>query len=155
MKIETISRVSDVEKALKKLLKEQIVVGITEETAPRDDGADRNNAEIGYMTEFGEPANNIPQRAVLEPGVESVQEDIGYCMAQATKAILSGKPYEEWLEYAGRIGKEGVQDWIKAGNFVPLSDYTIRMRQDRGNFNEDPLIDTERFINAFTYEKRK
>ena len=155
MKIETKSRVSEIDKATKKLLKEIIAVGITEKTAPRDDGADRNNAEIGYIAEFGDPAQNIPQREVLQPGVKSVSEDIGYCMAQATKAILSGKPYEQWLDYAGKIGKEGVQDWIKAGNFVPLSEYTIRMRQARGNFDETPLIDTERFINAFTYEKRK
>ena len=155
MKIEVKNYVPEFNKALKKLTGHDIVVGVTEETAPRDDEADRNNAEIGYIAEFGDPAQNIPQREVLQPGVESVTEDIGYCMAQATKAILSGKPYEQWLEYAGKIGKEGVQDWIKAGDFVPLAEYTIRMRQARGNFNEDPLIDTKRFINAITFDIRK
>ena len=155
MKIEVTNRVPDFDKALKKLLTQQVAVGVTEETAPRDDGADRNNAEIGYMTEFGEPENNIPQRAVLQPGVASVKQDIGYCLAQAAKAILSGKPYEEWLDYAGKIGKEGVQDFINAGNFAPLSPLTIAMRKARGNSSEAPLIDTERFINSITFTKPK
>ena len=147
--------VPDFEKKIKRVFEQSLVVGITEKTAPRDDGADKNNAEIGYMTEFGVPEENIPQRAVLQPGVENAKYDIGLCLAQAIKASLEGKPFEPWLDEAGKIGVEGVRDLIKAGDFEPLSQLTLAMRRARGNNSEAPLIDTGRFINAFTYEKQK
>lgn len=155
MKLVVKDYVPDFGKKIKRVLDQSLVVGITEKTAPRDDGADRNNAEIGYMTEFGVPEENIPQRAVLQPGTENVKYDIGLCLAQAIKASLSNKPFEPWLDEAGKIAVEGVKDLIRAGDFVPLSAYTIEMRLERGNYRDDPLIDTERFINAFTYEKHK
>lgn len=140
------------EKKIKRVFEQSLIVGITEKTAPRDDGADKNNAEIGYMTEFGVPEENIPQRAVLQPGLDNAKYDIGLCFAQAIKASLEGKPYMTWIERAGEIGVESVKDLIKAGNFVPLSQFTLAMRRARGNNSEAPLIDTGRFINAFTYE---
>ena len=54
----------------------------------RDDGP--TNAEIGYQNEFGSPANNIPARPHLLPGVAAVQDKVAAKLTQAADAAASG-----------------------------------------------------------------
>ena len=71
----TIDKVEDVLRAVKTLTRQQILVGVPSENAERQDdpGAKPspiNNAQLAYVQEFGSPAQNIPARPFLIPGVE-------------------------------------------------------------------------------------
>lgn len=57
--------------ALKSLTKKDVLVGIPAEDSDRDD-VSFGNAGIGYINEYGSPAQNIPPRPHLVPGVKSV-----------------------------------------------------------------------------------
>ncbi|HCA7460069.1 TPA: hypothetical protein MX372_004907, partial [Enterobacter roggenkampii] len=57
--------------ALKSISKKEVLVGIPEEDSERED-VPFGNAGIGYVNEYGSPAQNIPPRPHLIPGVKSV-----------------------------------------------------------------------------------
>ncbi len=154
MKFVIRDRVPDMEKKLKRVFKNEIVVGVTEETAPRENEK-ITNAVIGDIQDHGNEEKNIPKRPFLGTGVESVKYDIGLCLAQALKASLSDKPFRNWLERAGEIGAKGVQDFIKAGNFESLKKSTLAKRRARGNYSTAPLIDTGKLLGSITYDVRK
>ena len=119
MKFVIRDRVPDMQKKLKRVFKNDIVIGVTEETSSRD-GSDVTNALLAGIHENGSESGNIPARPFLGRGIESVKYDIGLCLAQAIKASLTDKPFKVWLERAGEIGAEGVQDFIKGRRFRPL-----------------------------------
>lgn len=158
MKIEVKDHFPGLEKKLKKILKKQIVIGVTEETAPRMN-EEITNAFIGDIQDHGNEARSIPERPFLDAGIESIKYDIGLCMAQAIKSALSeksffGRPYKRWLNKAGEIGAKGVQDFIKAGNFESLKESTLAKRRARGNYSTAPLIDTGQLLGSITYDVR-
>ncbi len=154
MKFVIRDRVPDMQKKLKRVFKNDIVIGVTEETSSRD-GSDVTNALLAGIHENGSESGNIPARPFLGRGIESVKYDIGLCLAQAIKASLTDKPFKVWLERAGEIGAEGVQDFIKAGDFAPLKESTLASRRAKGNYSTAPLVDTGQMFNAITYDIRK
>lgn len=58
--------------ALKSLTKKDVLVGIPAEDSDRDD-VPFGNAGIGYINEYGSPAQNIPPRPHLVPALNQLK----------------------------------------------------------------------------------
>ncbi|ECC9294470.1 hypothetical protein DL122_16620 [Salmonella enterica subsp. salamae] len=119
--------------ALKSLTKKDVLVGIPAEDSDRDD-VSFGNAGIGYINEYGSPAQNIPPRPHLVPGVKSVEDQTMPQLKAAAQAALDGNVAgaERALNRAGTVAARGVKNHIKAANFTPLADSTVEARARRG-----------------------
>lgn len=117
----------------------------------RDDGP--TNAEIGYQNEFGSPANNIPARPHLLPGVAAVQGKVVAKLAQAADAAATGRPSdaERHLHAAGLLAQNSVRRTLTTTAYRPLSERTLAERRARGRTGTKPLIDTGQYRRAITY----
>lgn len=141
--------------ALKTLANKDVLVGIPESKDERDDG-DIGNAAIGYINENGSPAQNIPQRPHLKPGVKSVEHDfIPHLKAAAQKALEgNAEGAVTSLDRAGTVAANGVKRYITITGFTPLADATIANRLRRGRTGNKPLIDTGEYRRSITYVVR-
>lgn len=120
----------------------------------RDDGP--TNAEIGYQNEFGSPANNIPARPHLIPGVAAVQDRAVARLTQAASAAATGRmsDAERHLHAAGLIAQSSVRRTLTTAAYRPLSERTLAERRARGRTGTKPLIDTGQYRNSITYVVR-
>lgn len=120
----------------------------------RDDGP--TNAEIGYQNEFGSPANNIPARPHLIPGVAAVQDKAVARLTQAASAAATGRmsDAERHLHAAGMIAQSSVRRTLTTAAYRPLSERTLAERRARGRTGTKPLIDTGQYRNSVTYVVR-
>ncbi|EMA1800166.1 hypothetical protein SD377_000769 [Cronobacter turicensis] len=141
--------------ALKTLANKDVLVGIPESKDERDDG-DIGNAAIGYINENGSPAQNIPPRPHLKPGVKSVEQDFMPHLKAAAQKALEGN--EEGavtsLDRAGTVAANGVKRYITITGFTPLADATIANRLRRGRTGNKPLIDTGEYRRSITHVVR-
>lgn len=119
--------------ALKSLTKKDVLVGIPEEDSERDD-VPFGNAAIGYINENGSPAQNIPARPHLTPGVKSVEDKTLPELKSAALAALNGDEAgaERAMNRAGTIAADGVRRYITTAGFTPLADSTVAARARRG-----------------------
>lgn len=92
-----ITGVSVVRDDLKKVLRQiyeatgdEVLIGIPQETASRDDGEEPNNAERGFIHEYGSPLQHIPARPWLNPSVESIKGKAADRMAAGLRQALDG-----------------------------------------------------------------
>lgn len=153
MKIEVKDNKDEFFKSVGALIKKRLIVGIPSDKTERNDDEPITNAEIGYISEHGDPAQNIPQREHLRPGVDLVKNQCAYEMACALHAAFDkskGHP-DEYLHRAGITASTSVKTFIEAGNFVNLSDFTIFKRKQRGRTGTKPLIDSAQYLNSITY----
>lgn len=170
----TVDKLADVVSNINALLKQDVLVGIPASETERKAGDPISNAELGYIHENGSPANNIPARPFLVPGVANASEDIEQQMRKAADAALNGqrRKISERLNAAGMVARDSVKDEINSGDFAPLSDATLKARAARGrkgaqaelasraagnapdNANARPLIDTSQLRNAVNYVVR-
>lgn len=157
-------------KALRQLGDRDVLVGIPAEDSDRED-TPFGNAAIGYINEVGSPAQNIPARPHLQPGIRSVDEQTVVQLKIAANAILEGDigKAENALNRAGQMAVNGVQQFISNADFVPLADSSVADRARKGrkgaskeldsraegndpnNANARPLIDTGKYRQAITY----
>lgn len=164
------------EKALAGLVGEQVLVGIPDSTADRkDEGEPLSNAEIGYIQETGSPANNIPARPFLVPGVEAAADSTAEKLGKAAGLALGGlrDQARTAMSAAGLIAQNSVRATINAGIEPALADSTLEARARRGRkgaaaelarrddgadpsmTGAKPLIDSGQLRNAITYVLRK
>lgn len=147
--------------AIKALTKGRVLVGIPSEDAQREPEPDEpspdiNNAEIGYLNEFGMPEINLPARPHLVPGVEDALPQVTITYRKAAADALDGK-IEDVNKAHAKVGLQAVskvQARITDGPFVPLSEATIANRKARGRTGEKPLIDTGQYRRSITYVVR-
>ena len=137
--------------ALKTLANKDVLVGIPESKDERDDG-DIGNAAIGYINENGSPAQNIPPRPHLNPGVKSVEQDFMPHLKAAAQKALEGNAEGAVmsLDRAGTVAANGVKRYITITGFTPLADATIANRLRRGRTGNKPLIDTGEYRRSIT-----
>lgn len=152
--------------ALKKLQKSAIYVGIAE-GSKRDKRDDPNvtkspdNHLLGFVHENGSPANNIPPRPFLVPGIEHSSQVIVAGMKRAIKQALNGneKDSAESLEQTAIRAASAVKNYMQTASFEPLKPETIanrnRSRQTIGKRKNEklgiaikPLINTGQLRNA-------
>lgn len=141
--------------ALKTLANKDVLVGIPESKDERDDG-DIGNAAIGYINENGSPAQNIPPRPHLKPGVRSVEQDFMPHLKTAARKALEGdaEAAVTSLDRAGTVAANGVKRYITITGFTPLADATIANRLRRGRTGNKPLIDTGEYRRSITHVVR-
>src|SRR5882724_12416208 len=68
----TVDKVKEVQLAIRALANTRVMVGIPSDKAARKGKI--NNAQLGYIHEFGAPEVNIPPRPFLVPGVQGAQD---------------------------------------------------------------------------------
>lgn len=176
----TVDKLGEIMKSINSLVSKDVLVGIPDSKAERrdEDGEPINNAQLGYIHEFGSPINNLPARPFLNTGVEDAKEEIAEQLEKAANSALSGKyaQMEAGFNKAGIVAQNSVKNKINSGQFAPLADSTLRARVSRGgsrgkaaerelasrsegnapsNAEIKPLIDTGQLRNSITYVVRK
>jgi hypothetical protein len=149
-------------KSLAQLIKSRVLVGVPAETAerepePGEEAKPINNAAIAYIMNAGSPAQNIPARPFMEPGIEAVEDRIAAAYKKGAQQLLdnpSADPNETHMK-VGLIAQTSIQDKITDGPFTPLAPSTIAARQAAGRTRTTPLIDTGQLRRAITYVIRK
>lgn len=143
---------------IKKMTDKRVFVGIPSSAADRGDGSVVNNAEIGFINEFGEPSMNIPARPHLVPGIRRVDGKITNILRDGGERVLSDDSYEvtDALEKAGLVGVSSVKELIMNGLAPPLSPRTLAARQkgSEDRTGDLPLIDTGNYLAHITYVVR-
>lgn len=147
-------------KSIQKLIKAEVLVGYPDTEANRtpepDEKITPSNAQIAYWMEYGEPANNVPARPTLLPGVESVKDNIAAQMRKGGEAALAGSDsgLENSQDATGLIAQSAVKAKITSNVPPPLAQRTIDARKRRNVTRENTLVDTAQMLNAVTYVKR-
>lgn len=157
--MEKTSKADLLEKGLKEIRKTAVYVGIAK-------GADQeyrkgepiSNSDLGFIHEKGSPANRIPPRPFLVPGVASVKDSIKPVMQKAAKAALNGDiaNFDKLMERIALKAQVAVPNYVKThqGDFVPLKPKTIEARKRkikavRGiGSNITILMDTGQLVGA-------
>lgn len=174
-----VDKLAAVVKSINALTGKDVLVGIPDTTTERkpDEDADQGpmtNATLGYIHEYGSPANNIPARPFLIPGVKDAREDTEKRLKKAAQMALDGNlgGVDAQLSMAGQEARDSVKAKINSGDFIPLADATLRARARRGRKGAaaelasrragnspgtdlaKPLIDTGQLRNSITYVVR-
>ncbi|TDV39533.1 hypothetical protein C7405_101652 [Paraburkholderia caballeronis] len=123
-------------KSIAELVRQEVLVGVPDSTAGRkDEGAPISNAEIGYIMETGSPANNVPARPHLVPGVEDALPKVTAQLQRGVDAALDGNPdkVSQQLGAAGTVAVSSVRLRIRSNVPPPLAPSTVanRYRQRR------------------------
>lgn len=151
--------------ALAKLSGMDVLVGIPEGNAAREDGQ-LNNAEIGYLQSTGATVDidgevvTLPPRPFLDIGIEDTQESTTSHLKAAAQYALEGKAEsaERELERAGIIASDGAKAVIEAGDrLAPLSEKTIQKRREAKPpiAGDKPLRARGYLLRSITYVVRK
>ena len=146
--------------ALKKSLASlsaDVLVGVPADKNPRREGDGEGNAAIAYKQDQGSPAENIPARPFMRPGIEAVQTQIADEMRAGALAAITEGPTAllKNLNRAGLTAQSSIRATINAGIPPPLSRRTIEERRARGRTGTKPLVDTGQLRNSITYVVRK
>jgi len=171
----TADRMAATLKAIGGLVARDVLVGNPAAKAPRE-GDPINNPTIGYISEYGSPARNIPARPWLAPGIQKAQGAIADEFGHAAQAALDGSTagVTTAMKRAGLVAVNSARTEINTGDFVPLADSTLRARARRGRGDKGaklelasrdagnapsndfarPLIDTGQFRNSVAYVVR-
>jgi hypothetical protein len=167
-------RVNEIEKIIRELASKQVLVGIPEDKSGRRAEQGINpvitNAALGYIHEQGSPAQNIPSRAWLVPGVAAGKDKTADYFKQAGVAAFEGDKAkaDKALNIAGQYNVNTIKARISQGIPPPLkhprrvrgTTAAARARNRKaqaaaGAGQETPLIDTAQFINSINYVIRK
>lgn len=142
-------------RAVLRELRKRVAIGIPGDSmhAAEKGEAPISNAVLGYLFEHGQPEKNLPARAHLVPGVESIREQAADRLLKAAKAAFLGdlEAPEKALHAIGLMGVAAVQQQITDGAFAPLAERTVKARIRRGRTGTKPLIDTGAYRRSFTY----
>ena len=132
----TKDKVADVLAAVSTLTRNQVLVGIPGENAERQDAPGAkpspiSNVQLGWIHERGSPAQNIPARPFLVPGVRDALPRLLPKLKKAGELALDFKNVSaitQQLTAVGLIAASAVQMKITTGPFQPIADATKRAR---------------------------
>jgi len=126
-----------IHEALEKLASVEVLVGVPESEAARQDEANITNAGIGYLAEFGSPANNLPERPWLMPVIRENAPVLSGMMVRIARQVIDGRMSPEAVEKAmhavGITAVSKIKANIQAGLQPPLSPVTLMHRARRGD----------------------
>ena len=128
----------------------EVAVGFPEDTAARDTG-EINNPTLAAILEHGSPANNLPARPFVEPGLEAGKDRLARIMEIGLTRTLDGDENGiAWaLDAAGVEGVSLVQRKMIQGPFAPNAPSTIKRKG-----SSRPLIDSGALRQAVSYVVR-
>jgi hypothetical protein len=146
--------------SMKLLKRTDVLVGIPEDTAPRDldpGAAPINNATIAYIQDTGSPAANIPARPFMNPGIQDAKAPIIARMKGIGEAALNGQALAilKGFYAVGLLASTAIKKRIVSGPFAPLKPATIAARERHGRTGDKPLIDTSQMLKAVNYIVRE
>ncbi|KVP89989.1 hypothetical protein WJ97_23680 [Burkholderia ubonensis] len=154
----TFDRLDEILKSIAGLVQKEVLVGVPDSTAGRkDQGEPLSNAEIGYILENGSPANNIPARPHLVPGVQDARPKFEPQLQKGVEAALDGdlEKVDRSLNRAGLVAQNSVRAKVNSNIQPKLADSTLAARRRRGVIRENTLVDTAQYRNSITYVVRK
>lgn len=139
-------------KALETIIQEQVLVGVPATKADRKEGP-ISNAALAYIHNTGSPAQNIPARPFMEPGIKDAQDTIVKLMKQVAQAALHGNrdAVLRGLNAVGLKVASAIKSRIQSNTPPPLSPGTIAARKRRGITRENTLIDKGELRNSISY----
>lgn len=148
--------IDEIFRGLEALEKTEVLVGIPADNANRVDG-EINNAALGYIHENGSPAQNIPARPWLVPGVLDEEAPICEQLRKGADAAIDGdmQEAERRLGNAGTLARDAAKSKINSNIHPPLSSRTLAARRRRGVTRTNTLVDTGKFRNAVNYVIKK
>ena len=124
--------------AIRALANTRVMVGIPAENAfrapePGETATPPNNAELGYINEFGEPASHIPPRPFLVPAMVEMQPELIRRLHKIADAAVAGRTegVTKGFMDLGKTCASAVKRKITDGPFKPLADYTVWRRANR------------------------
>ena len=145
-------------KALSKALGDsfEIRVGILGNKAARKEG-EINNAEVGFIQEFGSYKNKIPPRSFLGMPLslylmEFLKKKKGFGTKEVEKAAKEGTLLE-LAKKVGLVAEEVIQEAFATrgfGNWKPNRPSTIKRKG-----SDSPLIDTGELRRSISSEAKK
>lgn len=152
----------DVERILKEvrqLTGSEVLVGIPGTNDPRplvNGKPSPGNAMLGYVHQHGDPAKNLPARPWLSDGINAAQPQVTQILSTGVERALAGEvgAANDALEAAGLVAASVIRATMVAGQFTPLSPYTLRMRRKIGFKGTKPLNHTRELGNSITYVVR-
>lgn len=126
-------RVNEILDAVEKAAKTELLVGIPEANADRENpkGSNINNAALAYIHNYGSERAGIPPRPFMEPGLERVQEELANLMEKGLKGALDGS-LRRWETYMRKAGDEAVlsiKNMILEGIPPPLKAKSVAGRR--------------------------
>lgn len=148
---------------LDRLSKMDVLVGIPESNAVREDGEELNNAEIGYLQSTGATVRlggkevTLPPRPFLDIGIEDTQAITSEHLKAAAGLALDGQfpAAERELEKAGMVASNGAKRVISDGDrLIPISDMTKANRRTQGLPGDKPLYAHGYLLRSITYVVR-
>ncbi|WP_287497794.1 hypothetical protein [Pandoraea sp. CB10b_02] len=154
----TVDRLDDVLKSISGLVRQEVLVGIPDSTAgQKEHGESISKAELGYILENGSPANNIPPRPHLVPGVEEARPKFEPQLQKGVEAALDGdlEQVQRRLNMAGLVTVPVVQHKINSNIPPELAESTLEARRRKGITTEKTLVVTGEYRNAMTYVVRR
>lgn len=162
VKVKT-DNVDSVLAGLERLSRMDLLVGIPESNAVREDGEELNNAEIGYLQATGATVRlggqevTLPPRPFLDIGIEDSAKVTAEHLKMAAGLALDGNfsGAERELTSAGQLASDAAKRVITDGDrLAPLSDFTIRKRRERGFAGVKPLYDHGYLLRSITFVVR-
>ncbi len=147
--------ISELNKKMESLINKNVYVGIPESKGKRKESK-VTNAQLGYIHEKGSPANNIPPRPFLVPGVEDAGERVSEILGSAAVNIKDNESIDIALNKAGLVASQTVKRHITQSIGIEgLKESTIKARDRRKSRRRSgamkPLIDTGQMLNSITY----
>ena len=131
-----------------------VLVGIPKESNASHGGI--TNAELLYIHSNGSPANNIPARPTIEPGIEDpkTRPVLQGLLGDALKAAITGNVGAAKVaqKKAGMLAANSAKAVFGSVRLAPLKLATIRRRKKH---SAAPLVDTGALRNAVTYVIRE
>ena len=131
-----IDRVPEMLEAVGRLTTAQVLVGVPSAKGPRRQGQ-ISNATLAYIHENGSPAQNIPARPFIRPGIRRVRAELIRMMRQGAHDAVRGKRVDATviLNRVGMKARNAVVEEITDPTppFAPLKPATVRARLRRTN----------------------
>lgn len=151
--IVSLDKTEELKKQIKELTDQQVLVGIPASTTNRSDPI--TNAALGYIHEFGSPAQNIPARPFLYPTINKLKDKLTVMLKNAAQLKFDHKDGEaqNQLNAIGLTAANAVKATIVGGGdpkWPPLAPETIAAKGSSSS-----LIDTGQLLNSITYVIRK
>ena len=142
--------------AMSQLTTSDVLVGVPSDKTARK-GDPINNATIAYLMDKGSPAQNIPARPFMEPGVEAAKDKIIEQLKRAAQSALSANDdaIEKGLIRSGMIAQASIRTIINSGIDPELAESTLAARRRRGRKGTVALIDTGALRNSISFVVRK
>lgn len=141
---------------LRGLADRRVLVGIPADKNARKDRP-IGNAALGYLHENGSPAQNIPARPFLMPGMKAASKECADILKKAAQQGLGHEAgaMEKGLNAAGLHAQATVKQTLKDGEgFAPLKPSTLAARTRKGFKGAKPLVRAGQLMNSITYVVR-